>query len=328
MKISVDYINRLAILDNNSLNKLKHFVYDYSSRLQMLRENDDFFLDTWYIFNETVQLELTGNIDYRIKPEKNLQNCIKNHVKVLYKVDELGILNSIYDTFHDKAALKVLLTIIDTLIEDRKLVKNNMEKFMDLGIKSFDFQPYRNIDGTFQSDMSIREKDKNIYAIDGAYSDGVKNIRKGYSNTYYIEVKNAKYVIEYFKRVDGYNEIVVKVNNLRFNTATLPSKEELYDVNIIPTYFASMKMSNENALKKHMTMTDDLIQECHKLRTMLNTYIDNCPDGELSFDNMVTIYGVRNDISEFLQILEPLDKEYKKGKSKTLGRVKKDETRK
>ena len=45
MKVSVDYINRLAILDNNSLNKLKHFVYDYSSRLQMLRENDDFFLN-------------------------------------------------------------------------------------------------------------------------------------------------------------------------------------------------------------------------------------------------------------------------------------------
>ena len=89
-----------------------------------------------------------------------------------------------------------------------------------------------------------------------------------------------------------------------------------------------MEMSNENALKKHMTMTGDLIQECHKLRKMLNAYIDNCPDGELSFDNMVTIYGVRNDISEFLQMLEPLDKEYKKRKSKTLGRVKKDETRK
>ncbi len=324
MKVSVDYINRLAILDNNSLYELKRFIDNYSSWSRILNKNDAFFNNSWYAFEATVHIELSDGEYYFSKPVSEVLKCIREYKKILSKVDDLGILKSVYQTFNDDNARNAMFSIINALIVDRNCVKNNMEKFMDLGITDFEFNPYRNLDKSYKSYIDVSSEDRTLYAVNGVYSDGIRTLRKDCGNICYLGVKDAKYVIEYYKIKDGRYKINVNVRNLRFNAKSLPTKEKLCDINVIPDYFNYDEVLKEFDSKKCKELTIGIIGKCDNLKKALSDYLNNCPKGELSADNIADINDISNYLSHFIDAIKPIDDKDRRGKSRTLERKNKN----
>lgn len=313
MKISVDYINRLARLDDNSLNELKELILEYPNIMNVLKEKVSMWHDGWEIFS-TSATDVLSNGNLLIKPLSELESIITKHKDIIKNMVDLKFLHFVYDTFYDVNKRCDLLNAIDDIIKNKNLVMDNMTKFMGLGIKDFEYNTRDNIDGryaiyiNYNPDTSFKECS---YGSDGVCSDGIKKWMHQFGYYYYFELTNAKYVIVYKKRIDDrYNEVEVIVNDLNFDTNTLPNACELYDLSVVP-YVDYEETKEQTALLKHNNIKSDLLKESKKMEKLFNLYISNsanCPKGTLSVNDLALLISIRNDLSLFINKLEKKDK--------------------
>ncbi len=309
MKISVDYINKLARLDDDSLNEIKELISEYPNIMRVLKEKVTMWHDGWEIFSiSTTDVLSNGNL--LIKPVSDLESIINKYKNIIAKLVDLNFLHFVYDTFYNENKRNDLLNAIDDIIKDKKIVIDNMNKFMDLGIREFEYNSIDSLDGryaiyiNYNPDTSFKE---NSYGCDGVCSDGVKTWKHNFGYYYYFDLDNAKYVIIYKKRFDDrYNEIEVIVNDLNFDTNTLPNGRELHELSIAP-YVDYQEVSLQTALLKHNNLESDLIIESNKIERLLNLYINNsanCPKGTLSLNDLALLISIRNDLSLFISKLD------------------------
>ncbi len=316
MKISVSYIKGLAKLDDNSLNEIKELIQEYPNIIDILNDKVTRWHKGWEIFSISVT-DVLSNGNLLIKPLSELESIINKYKDIIVKLIDLNFLPTVYDTFYDEKKRCDLLNAIDDIIKNKNLVMENMNKFIELGIKDFEYNLRDNIDGryaiyiNYNPDTSFKESS---YGSDGVCSDGIKKWKHQFGYYYYFDLENAKYAIVYKKRIDDkYNDIYVIVKDLKFDTNTLPNNRELYDLSVVP-YVDYQKTKEQTALLIHNNIKSDLFKESKKLEKILNAYIDNsanCPKGTLSINDLVLFLSIRNDLST---LISKIDEKKEKGK--------------
>ena len=152
---------------------------------------------------------------------------------------------------------------------DKQKIIDNLNKMKEIGINEFELCIGENFDGKYiikiQENINESTMAAKKYCIQGYCTDTPRqNIEEIESGVYAFDIKKAKYIIKYIKGSLSQDKVIMKVNSLNFDKETLPKKEELYNISVLPN-IDFIKIKQQKQVVDFNFQTQITISQAQKL---------------------------------------------------------------
>lgn len=242
---------------------------------------------------------LTQSKGYNYLDFKNTFEIFLNKKKSISKLHKKMYRNFIskYSIFIKKFISSLDYDYVDKMYKLLKMTYKNKEAILDrmnklseIGIDKFQY--------VFETDLNDSlTKCESINKIVDVATDGRITYEKFNGPYCYINIKSAKYILEYSKEIKydwAYNDYTMIVSNLMFDCSTLPTYEQLNDFNVKPyiDYEETQKQDEINRKKQelidYLVYADDVLftlQDLERrIRNLINKTVNN--QGGISDDEL------------------------------------------
>lgn len=256
--METNIVKKILDLDESDFKQLRNFILELESEISF--NKDPFF----YEFNRVLQRELEKKKFHIFEPPYYL--FIDKYRDLLKKIVKNELLTDIkyFISFNNsKKSFFEVLSYLEKNYANKDRIIININKMLEIGILKFNFSK----EISQNRFIVVENKKDNRYILKSIYSDGEQSWvrhKKGYS----VDVVNPSYIINYHKdNYFGLYNVSMILNNLEFETDTLPSYEELHDINIwqhIDRKSINEKsdaIDNINKLLKDATITENLLKD-------------------------------------------------------------------
>ena len=214
---------KILDLDEKNFKQLRTFISELESEISL--NQDSFF----YQFSKALQRELEKKRFHIFEsPYCLFIDKYRDLLKVITANDLLNDIKYLISFNSSKKTFLQFLSYLEKSYENKDKMNININKIQEIGISKFVFSQE-----PLEKNFIVVERKQDIrYQIKSIYSDGKQSWlrhEKGYS----VEVDNHSYIIKYHKESSfGLHSVEMLLNSLEFDTDTLPSYEELHDINV------------------------------------------------------------------------------------------------
>lgn len=232
--------------------KINYGIFELVAKRELKIKDEDTYFHRDY-------KRFFGNIIYKLDSQG--YNLIKTYGYLLtIFIENNCFVELIID--HENNLLEII-NYIKKNNNKKEQIKRIINKLLYIGINTIDFNEYYQFDDVYKIGS-----DENISII---YSDSPKNWLMKNNNTYYFTLSNAHYIIG-CRNLTFRNGIIMKLNSFDFDINTLPSKSELFDIdldNIIDYKDVCLKTSIINSANK----IDEIIENIDGLINLYRTFL-------------------------------------------------------
>ncbi len=257
--VDVDIAKSLLELPEKQFYDYENFQRDFNLLTQNKKYNYLDFKNAYEIFSNKK----------KVGP-KLYKNIYRDFVKK-YNIFIKKIISSLDYCYADK-----IYKLLKTTYKNKDAILQRINKLSEIGIDHFMY--------VFETDLSDNlAKCNSINKIIDVATDGKITYERFNGPYCYINIKNAKYILEYSKEIKydwAYNNYTMIVSNLMFDYSTLPTYEQLNNFNIKP--YIDYENAKQNTTKQqkqelidYILYTDDVLVKLNDLERRINNLINS-----------------------------------------------------
>lgn len=202
----------------------------------------------------------------------------------------------------DYRSVDKIYKLLKMTYKNKEAILSRMEKISEIGINHFSY-----VFEQCLSDSLVKCNSTNKI-IDIA-TDGSVTYKGENGPYYFIDIQNAKYILEYSKEVKydwAYSDWTMAVCNLMFDPSTLPTYEQLnnFDIKPVIDYKEAKKQENIRKQKEELISdvlyVDDTLEAIQDLKRRLEAIINSMGNNDiLSLEELKKIQDIYNKLKDY-----------------------------
>ena len=316
---------RLAIgllneLDGESLVELNRFILDFKKHYRNSIQLQDSFKGSKGSFFDLEKFISYVKSKLEISTEKvkisTYQNVMAWSFIVGYKkllkslLKDENLFRELFTTIlskKERISSEFIQYLADNSAEKERFLEV-LNKINELGIKQFQYDPSIDLNGKqyayIQRNNELSTPTKTKYMVISIVSDGKKEWEPQQTeDVYNFELRDANYIIEYKKGSRAGNYVKMAANNLDFEPETLPTKEELEDLSVLPKDIDIERIKKMTDAVNIIDANKNVYEQLNKLEKNLDRLIKTLGKADISSQR---IESYSKDFSQLKQELETL----------------------
>lgn len=216
-------VKKILDLNEKDFKQLRTFISELESEISL--NQDSFF----YQFNKALQRELEKKKFHIFEsPYYLFIDKYRDLLKKIVENDLLGDIKYLISFNSSKKTFLQFLSYLEKSYNNKDKMIANINKINEIGISKFVFSR----EALEKSFIVVEDRKDTKYQMKGIYSDGEQSWVR-HKKGYFVELVNHNYIIKYHKDNSfGLYSVEMLLISLEFDANTLPSYEELHDINV------------------------------------------------------------------------------------------------